>query len=306
MTEAVLGDDAAPVGGELSYEVVDVFTDAPFTGNPLAVVLGADDLADEALLAIAREFHLSETCFPMAPSEQEAASGADYRLRIFTPSVELPFAGHPSVGAAWVMARLGRVQPGAVVQSCGAGLLPLLVEPDGGTVTLTGGRPTYGPELLSQQIVTAAGLLPQDLVGAVRIAGCGLSFGYLQVRRSALERVELDVAALRRAMPGARGFTGLCVFAWVDGTAYARVYAYDAGVAEDPATGSAALGLGVYLVAAELLPGEGASSYEVVQGVEMGRPSRLLCTIDAAGGEAVTATVTGSVVPVATGTIRRP
>lgn len=286
---------------QLDYEVVDVFTDTAFSGNPLAVVLGADALATEALQALAREFALSETAFPMAPPD-----GADYRLRIFTPSVELPFAGHPSVGAAWVLARRGVLAPGRVVQACGAGLLPLVVEPDGGPVTLTGGTPSYGPELLSQSVVTAAGLRPEDLLGAVRVAGCGLSFGYLQVRGGALERVALDVSALRRALPFDGPLGGLCVFAWDGAAARARVFAYDAGVDEDPATGSAALGLGVHLVASGLLPADGETAYEVVQGVDMGRPSRLSCVVTAAGGAAVSVRVTGSVVPVATGTIRVP
>ena len=123
----------------LEYEVVDVFTDTAFAGNPLAVVLGAEDLETAALQAIAREFALSETAFPMAPT-----TGADYRLRIFTPEVELPFAGHPSIGTAWVLAQRGELAPGEVVQSCGAGELRLQVAADAGPVTLTGGTPTVG------------------------------------------------------------------------------------------------------------------------------------------------------------------
>ncbi len=286
---------------ELEYEVVDVFTETAYTGNPLAVVLGADGLSDDALQAVAREFQLSETVFPMPGPD-----GADYHLRIFTPSVELPFAGHPSVGAAWVLARRELIAPGRVVQSCGAGLLPLSVEPGGGPVTLTGGTPWVGPELLSQQIVTAAGLRPQDLLGSVRLAGCGLTLGFLQVRGSALERVQIDVPALRRTMPVHERFGGLCVFTWDGAAARSRVFAYDVGVHEDPATGSAALGLGVFLVAAELLPGEGSTAYDIVQGVEMGRPSRLSCVVEAADGQAVSVRVTGSVVPVARGWIRPP
>ena len=100
----------------LPYHVVDVFTDRPYAGNPLAVVLGADDLSTESLQAIAREFNLSETAFPM-DSDREA----DYRVRIFTAATELPFAGHPSIGTAWLLARLGRIPAGAVRQDCAAG-----------------------------------------------------------------------------------------------------------------------------------------------------------------------------------------
>src|SRR3954454_15038776 len=104
----------------LRYEVVDVFTDRPFAGNPLAVVYDADELAADQMQALAREFHLSETVFVLAPR----AAAATYRVRIFTPSAELPFAGHPSVGAAVTLLRAGRVAAGTVVQECGAGLLP--------------------------------------------------------------------------------------------------------------------------------------------------------------------------------------
>src|SRR4051812_34577963 len=98
----------------LHYRVVDVFTDRPFAGNPLAVVLDADDLDTAELATIARQFNLSETAFPLLPTDDERAAGADYRLRVFTPVVELPFAGHPSIGAAWVLTQLGRIEPGEV------------------------------------------------------------------------------------------------------------------------------------------------------------------------------------------------
>ncbi|MBA2553759.1 MAG: PhzF family phenazine biosynthesis protein, partial [Geodermatophilaceae bacterium] len=134
----------------MRYEIVDVFTDVPFTGNPLAVVLDAEELSTDQLQALAREFNLSETAFPL-PS-----TVADYRLRIFTPGAELPFAGHPSVGAAHTLARLGRIEPGSVVQECGAGLLPVRVEAD--TVTLSGGAATVGPALDPAPLLSAVGL----------------------------------------------------------------------------------------------------------------------------------------------------
>jgi trans-2,3-dihydro-3-hydroxyanthranilate isomerase len=285
----------------LEYEVVDVFTDRPFTGNPLAVVLGADDLDTRALQAIANEFQLSETAFPM-----KTARKADYRLRIFTPHQELPFAGHPSIGAAWVLARRGVVAPGTVLQSCGAGVMTLEVAAEGGPVTLSGGAPTYGSVREATGLLVGLGLRQTDLAGVPRDASCGLGFTYLPVVADALSRIEVDLPALRRLGLGDAAFGGLSVFAWDGGAARCRVFAYEAGVAEDPATGSAALGLGVYLVASRLVDGEGSTAYSVVQGVEMGRPSRLDCVVTAARGEAVSTRVSGAVVPVATGTIRRP
>ena len=282
----------------LDYEVVDVFTGTAFEGNPLAVVLGADDLSTAQLQALAREFSLSETAFPMAADVE----GADYRLRIFTPETELPFAGHPSVGAAEVLRRRGRIADGRVVQSCGAGLLPLEVAGD--SVTLTGGTPSYGPALVAGPLLAAAGLSGDDLAGEVRNASCGLGFTVLPVRADALARVALDVPAVRALGLSDGPFGGLSVVAWDGTAARSRVFAFEAGVAEDPATGSAALALGAWLVATGALPDGGA--YDVVQGVEMGRPSLLTCTVSVEGGEPVTATVRGQVVPVAAGRIRVP
>jgi trans-2,3-dihydro-3-hydroxyanthranilate isomerase len=284
----------------LRYEVVDVFTDRPFTGNPLAVVYGADELAASQMQEIAREFNLSETIFVL----ESTAPAATYRVRIFTSAVEIPFAGHPSVGAAVAQLRAGRIEAGTVVQECGAGLLPIVVEP-AGVATLTGGAPTIGPELDPGPLLAAVGLGPDDFVGpAPRVAGCGLEFGYLSVTRDAVTRARCDAAALEAA-----GVGEVDVFAWDadSGTAHARVFVPALGIPlEDPATGSAALGLGVWLVTSGLLPGDGTSGYQVLQGTEIHRPSTLDCTVTAAAGAAVSATVTGHVVPVAAGEIAVP
>src|SRR5690606_37200024 len=125
----------------LPYEVVDVFTDRPFTGNPLAVVFGADDLSRDQMQALAREFHLSETVFALPPT----VDGATYRARVFTPQEALPCAGHPSVGAAVAQMRRGLLEPGKVFQECGAGGLPIEVVAEG-RATLTGGTATLGAE----------------------------------------------------------------------------------------------------------------------------------------------------------------
>lgn len=279
----------------LEYEIVDVFTGTPFAGNPLAVVLGADELDTARLQTLADEFHLSETAFPMA-----ARDGADYRLRIFTPEVELPFAGHPSIGAAWVLAARGLLAPGPVVQSCGAGRLALQVTPDGGPVTLTGGPPSVGEPQHPERLLRAVGLGHKELIGVEpRACGTGLDFLFLLVRAGAVAHCEPDLPALR-----ALGVAGVSVFSWDGETAHARVFAGGVGVVEDPATGSAALGLGVFLVTSGLLPDGG--SYVVQQGAELGRPSRLECTVQVTGGAPVSASVSGQVVPVATGRIRRP
>jgi trans-2,3-dihydro-3-hydroxyanthranilate isomerase len=284
----------------VGYEIVDVFTDRPFTGNPLAVVFGAAPLAGDQMQALAREFHLSETVFVLPPE-----AGGTYRARIFTPEAELPFAGHPSVGAAVTAVRRGMAAPGALVQECGAGLLPIEVTADG-AATLTGGTPTIDAPRDPGPLLALVGLGPEDYAGAgagPRRAGCGLDFDFLPVRRSALALAWADATAARRL-----GVPQISVFAWDDATrtAYARVFCPGVAVPEDPATGSAALGLGVWLVAAGRLPQDGVSAYRVHQGAEMHRPSVLDCTVTAAAGAATRATVSGHVVPVARGEIAIP
>ncbi|PZF97117.1 PhzF family phenazine biosynthesis protein [Micromonospora deserti] len=282
----------------LAYEIVDVFTDRPFAGNPLAVVFGAEGLATEQMQALALEFNLSETVFVLPPTQV----GATYRARIFTPAEELPFAGHPSVGAAVTASRRGMFGPGQVTQECGAGVLPVEVTATG--ATLTGGMPTLGPELDPEPLLEMAGLTAEDHVGpAPRVAGCGLEFPYLPVRPDAVARAQVNAAAARRY-----GVEHVSVFSWdaAAQTAHARVFVPGLGVPEDPATGSAALGLGVWLVASGLLPGDGRSEYAVRQGLEINRPSWLACTVTAAGGQVVGATVSGQVMPVARGEIMVP
>ncbi len=280
----------------LSYEIVDVFTDRPFTGNPLAVVFGGDDLGRDQMQALAREFHLSETVFVLPPT----VDGATYRARIFTPEEELPFAGHPSVGAAVTQMRRGLFRPGLVFQECGAGVLPIDVE-DVSRATLTGGQPKHGPAVDPDPLLSAMGLSFADYAGPEpRIAGCGLDFAYLSVHPDAVARA--------RIAAGSGVGSDVCVFAWDPAAfaSHARVFAPDKGVPEDPATGSAALGFGVWLVASGLLPPDGESSYVVRQGAELHRPSTLECAVSAVRGVAVRVTVTGSVVPVARGEIAVP
>jgi trans-2,3-dihydro-3-hydroxyanthranilate isomerase len=282
----------------LAYEIVDVFTDRPFAGNPLAVVFGAEGLATEQMQALALEFNLSETVFVLPPTQV----GATYRARIFTPTDELPFAGHPSVGAAVTASRRGLFGVGQVAQECGAGVLPIEVTATG--ATLTGGIPTLGPELDLEPLLEMAGLEADDHVGpAPRVAGCGLEFPYLPVRPDAVARARVNAAAAERY-----GIEHVSVFSWdaASQTAHARVFVPGHGVPEDPATGSAALGLGVWLVASGLLPGDGRSAYTVRQGAELNRPSLLTCTVTAAQGAAIGATVTGDVMPVARGEITVP
>jgi trans-2,3-dihydro-3-hydroxyanthranilate isomerase len=293
----------------LDYLVVDVFVGAdgaPFAGNPLAVVLGGDDLTTAQCQALASEFHLSETAFPMAPTGRQA----DYRLRIFTITSELPFAGHPSIGAAWVLGHLESLSAGTVTQECGAGLVSLEVPSDGGAVTLTGPPPTMSEPVDPAPLLASVGLTDADLAGpAARTGGSGISFSFLNVRPDALARARPDLTAMS-SLPAAT--TGVYLFA-VHGQPHAdaplqiraRMFVPDIG-GEDPATGSAALGLGGWLVASGLAAGEGPTAYSITQGVEMGRPSELLADVTAHRGEITRVRVSGRVAAVARGRIRVP
>ena len=277
----------------LPYHVLDVFTDRPYAGNPLAVVLDGDDLSTESMQAIAREFNLSETTFPTSSDR------ADYAVRIFTPGTELPFAGHPSIGTAWLLARLGRIPAGEVRQDCAAGVLPVAVTGSG--ATLTGGAPTVSDPLDAEPLLHSVGLEAGSLAGIAppRTAGTGLEWTYLAVEADAVGRAAPDWIGLARSVPS----TGLAVFSWAEGVAHLRAMTTEGF--EDPATGSAALGFGVYLAASGLVR-DGTTEYRIHQGAEIDRPSTLYGTVTTDGGTVSAVTVRGGVVPVATGEITPP
>jgi trans-2,3-dihydro-3-hydroxyanthranilate isomerase len=285
--------------GYLDYEIVDVFAPRAYAGNPLAVVFDADGLSTDQLQALAFEFHLSETSFICAPTEP----GASYRVRIFTPFAELPFAGHPSVGAAHTLVRTGRLPAGTVRQECGAGVLDLVVDDDG--ALLTGGRPTLEDGPAPEELAAAVGLDAADVVGLpAHVTGCGLPWCILAVRPEVVDRAAPDQRALDAFGVG----EGVTVLSWdaATSTAYSRCFAGDLRWGEDPATGSAALATGVWLVAVGLLPGDGTAEYRVRQGEKLGRPSVLAGSVRAAGAAAESASVHGAVVPIASGRIRIP
>lgn len=322
------GASEDPDGTWLDYDVVDVFTDRPYAGNPLAVVHGTDGLGAGQLGALAREFNLSETAFPTVRAARtsggEAAS--DYDLRIFTPQHELPFAGHPSIGAVWALAQRGLLpgepglrerRPRVRRQRCGAGVVDVeLGATPADLVWLTGGT-TGTPRVVDPtEPLAVLRLTTDDLVAppqpgtAALVAGTGLDFCFLLVRAEALHRAELDVAALRRlraAWPGVEGLVLAAVQpASPDVGVTVRAFGDDVPGGEDPATGSAALGLGVVLVRSGLVAPDGVTAVRVAQGAVVGRPSTLHVRVQAAGGVAVRAQVGGGVRLVARGRIRRP
>ena len=287
---------------KLRFDVVDVFADRPFAGNPLAVVHGADTLDTEQLRAIAREFNLSETVFPMRPT----ASGASYRARIFTPVEELPFAGHPSVGVAWVLARDGVIAAGDAVQECGAGLLPVTVDSAGARIG--GGPPSIGTKLDATALAAAVGLTSADVdpVAPAGIAGAGLDIAVLPVRAGAVSQARVPEAAVLNASTDGNGKVLVVALDPAARWVHARMFGPGVGVPEDPATGSAGVALAVFLVDRGLLPADGEAAFTVYQGAEIHRPSRLEVAVAAAAGAAVRTSVGGRVVPVSSGHIAVP
>lgn len=299
----------------LDFDIVDVFTDRPYAGNPLGVVHGADDLSTEQCQRIAQELGFSETTFPGA----EVRDGREYATRIFTPEQEIPFAGHPTLGTAWVLRSRGLLTGTECVQVCGAGRIDVRFQ--GGSddrVELAAvPRDLAGPleQDLVRDLLRLVGLRLPDVSGQAWIAGCGLSFVHLPVTEEAVVRAVAPrplsaslTARLAAVGPVEDLLDALNVYA-VSGEAprlavHSRVFVPGAGVPEDPATGSAAAGLGMALAASGLLPEGGR--YDIVQGVEMGRPSALAGRVEATGGTATRCLVAGGVHPVATGTVAVP
>jgi trans-2,3-dihydro-3-hydroxyanthranilate isomerase len=312
------GTSSETISDHLEYEIVDVFAGAAFAGNPLAVVYGAEALEQAQLQALAREFNLSETTFPVPMTADDVAAGADYRVRIFTPATEIPFAGHPTLGTAWALARRGVVDPGDRRQACGAGLIGLTVPADAtGPVELSATPRDHARRLSDDETAQLAALIslgPDDLTGPAYVAGCGLTWTYLPVVATALSgartvgkalsETSVDLSALLDPVDGVDVFSAEPGSGGV--SVRSRCFVPGFGIPEDPATGSAAAGLGLVLVAMGLAAPDGETSYDIEQGVDMGRPSAIFGRVEAAAGLATRVHVSGQVIPIAHGTIRTP
>lgn len=311
--------------GMLDFDVVDVFADQPFAGNQLAVVHGTDGLDTQALLAIAREFNFSETTFPVSTGSTTGGAGSTavgagsttgsdrYAVRIFTPGGEVPFAGHPTLGTAWVLRQHGLLRGDEVVQECLAG--EITVRFDDPAVELGAvPRDLAGPlaDEVTEELLADLGLGPDDLAGQAWLAGTGLTFVHLPVSDDAVARAHPSVRPVAeyadRLPDCADPVDGINLHSVEPGAGplavHSRVFVPGLDVAEDPATGSAAAGLGMALVATGRLPEGG--EYLIRQGLEMGRPSRLHGRVEATAGRATRCFVRGRVHPVASGRIRTP
>lgn len=293
----------------LPFRTCDVFTATAFAGNPLAIVLDADALTPAQMQVIAREFNLSETIFVQRPRDPAHTA----RVRIFFPTAEIPFAGHPTIGCAIHLACAARPRgdfTADLVLEEEAGLVPVRVTRRGTAVEAEFTAPvlphpvavTADPAL----VAAALGLAPGDLGVAPAVWQGGPAFLYAPL-------ASLD--ALARARPIEPHWSRLMQAAGVD-SAYlytpgadcdfrARMFSPTAGIPEDPATGSASAILAAQLEATGLLR-PGTQSFHLRQGVEMGRPSDITLTIDRDAAGITAIRIRGTAVPMAEGRIRVP
>lgn len=284
------------------FVTLDVFTDTRFGGNPLAVFPDARGLSDAEMQALAAEFNLSETTFVLPPDDPANTA----RVRIFTPKLEMPFAGHPNVGTGFVLAseRGGdRLRFEEI-----AGLVEIVVArgADGAVAEVTIAAPqplSLGTRFTPVQIAGAAGIEPWEVVTQNHpplVASVGNAFAVMEVTPDALGRAAPDTAGMARAdgiAPELAGRFRVYLYARDGGAIRARMFGGGLGVKEDAATGSAAAPLAALLLH---LSGADRGAWDIVQGVEMGRPS-LLRTTAARGPDGIRATVGGGCVKVMEG-----
>jgi trans-2,3-dihydro-3-hydroxyanthranilate isomerase len=287
-----------------AFHLVDVFTDRPLAGNQLAIVLDADGLETDRMQAIAREFNFSETTFVTA----SAAEGCDWRVRIFTPVGELPMAGHPTIGTAVVLESLGRASERTVFE-LGVGPTPVRLRP--GWAEMDQRPPTFGrvhpdPAALAE----ALSIGPEEITETglpVQSVSTGVPFLMVPVRSlAAMRRLQPRADDLRATLAPFPGSAVYCFAREVEqpgSDAHCRMFAPDHGVAEDPATGSAAGPLGCYLAVHGHTHGDAPLRFRFEQGIEMGRPSLIQVSVEQSAGAITAVRVAGEARPFATGSL---
>jgi len=292
------------------FVIADVFSSTPFGGNQLAVFTDARGLSTRAMQALAREINFAESTFVLPPEDPRHA----IRLRIFTPMAEVPFAGHPNVGSAVVLASLDRIAAGVeraeVVFGEGVGPVGIQVERrrDGTYARLIREAPVERPASPPDPAAAAAALsLPREAIRSAWSASVGLDFAFIQVAdRATVDRAALNFDAWSEHW--ANGWTSKLFF-FAGDTApgsriYARMFAPAFGVWEDAATGSAAAAFAGSLAEEQRAPGK--FEWTIDQGVAMGRPSLLEAAATRHPDGRVTVTVGGYAVVVGNGTLSVP
>jgi len=290
--------------------IVDVFTERALTGNQLAVVLDADDIPSDVMQRVAREMNFSETTFVMTPTQPGHAA----RVRIFTPGIELPFAGHPTVGTAWVLATQGLVPGGSLEFTLEEGVGPVPVRGEQGANGLTFWM-THPPlkfgEVISDRgrIAAGIGLDERDLAADVplQVASTGVPFLYVVVKDArAVDAAMPDRARLRSAFAGREPFPVFMFAAVAPDRVYSRMFATDViGIDEDPATGSASGPLGAFAVKYGLVPHAPRVSITSEQGTKMGRRSIIHIRLEYGADRDIPTRIEvgGAVMPVVMGTL---
>lgn len=289
-----------------AFVTLDVFTDRRFGGNPLAVFPDARGLSDADMQALAAEFNLSETTFVLPPSDPANTA----RVRIFNRTAEMPFAGHPNVGTGFVLAGQARDRDGVLRFEELAGLVEVRAARDGAGALvgaeIDAPQPlSLGATLTPAQVAACAGVEPEDIITTAHSpvqATVGVDFFLAQVTSQALGMASPDLAGFRTVAGEVdRAGDRLSLFLYaLDGEAVrARMFAPLTGTFEDAATGSASATLGALLLS---LTSQAEARYEIIQGVEMGRPSRLNVSARRAA-DGVRASVGGGCVPVFSGEV---
>ncbi len=279
------------------FVTVDVFTDSRFGGNPLAVFPDAQGMTDAEMQSLAAEFNLSETTFVLPPADKANTA----RVRIFNRKSEMPFAGHPNVGTAWVLRDRGaRLRFEEI-----AGLVEVEIADDKPTIAAP--QPLQlGAEMPADLLANCVGITTGDVIVKNHrpvLATVGNSFVIAEVTGEALTRAVPDLGRIREAhkiydAPGP-GRLPLYLYAHNGDRVRTRMFSPMSGTVEDPATGSAATPLAALLLSQKK---DTEHKVTIVQGVEMGRPSLLLCTARR-GADGIRATVGGGCVPVLKGEV---
>jgi trans-2,3-dihydro-3-hydroxyanthranilate isomerase len=274
------------------YTVLDVFTDVPLEGNPVAIFTDGAGLSDETMQRAARELNLSETVFLLAGEE-----GADAHARIFTPYVELPFAGHPVLGTAFLLGERSGAE--TVRLQTGSGLIRIALERRAGTVVygeMQQPIPRWQPYDRTEELLAALGVADSGL--PVEVYDNGPRFAFVELAD------EWAVASLRPDMRALAelGEIGVSCLAVAGDRVKTRMFGPGLGVAEDPATGSAAGPLAVHLARHGRI--SWGQRIAIRQGAEIGRPSLLEAVAEGSAAKVERVTVGGCAVPVATGEYR--
>lgn len=292
------------------YLHLDVFTSRPFEGNQLAVFPEPGALTGEQMQTVAREMNFSESTFVLP-----AGGGGDVRMRIFTPGSELPIAGHPTIGSTFALAIEGVIATGRrdFVFELGVGPTPVTLEWEDRTLAfawMSMPLPTFGATIEDRDaLARAMGVEPGDLARGLpaQLVSCGVPYVLVpMVSRAAVDAVSIERQAFARCCRDAGleetpAFFFTTAGASGDETVYSRMIAPAFGIAEDPATGSASGPLGCYLVQHGVVTADRADALVSLQGVAMGRPSRIHIAIDGAPGAITGVRVGGQAVLVGRG-----